>query len=177
MRAERDLKDSMARTDQGHMNQGERRKKKLIEPRVQWRFVRTFLTTAGLAVLVQAPVVSYLTLRVADGLPNDGVELKSQLLEVLASSLLVTTLVLVPLTLGVGITSTHKIVGPMYRFRVYLTELVAGTATRPCRIRDDDELQDLCALLNRATESLRPPEAATTTVATGAPVPAQREAA
>lgn len=54
-----------------------------------------------------------------------------------------------------GVASTHKIVGPLYRFRVYLTALARGESPEPCRIRKDDELQDLCELLNRATEPLR----------------------
>jgi nitrogen fixation/metabolism regulation signal transduction histidine kinase len=137
------------------MNPLERRRKKLIEPRIQWRFALVFLTTSALAALTQALVVSFLLMRVADQLPNDGVELKSELSNILAGSLLVTVLVLLPVTLAVGIRSTHKIVGPLYRFRVYLTELVEGAAPQPCRIRKDDELADLCELLNRATEPIR----------------------
>jgi len=137
------------------MSSSERRKKKLIEPRIQKRFVLIFLSTTALAMLVQALVVSHLLLRVADRLPNDGVELKAELLGTLTSSLTFTLLLLTPLTLAVGIASTHKIVGPLYRFRLYLTQLAAGERPQPCRIREDDELQDLCALLNRATEPLR----------------------
>jgi hypothetical protein len=132
-----------------------RRAKKLIEPRIQMRFALIFLTTAALAVLVQALVVSYLMMATADHLPNDGALLKSQVLDVLASGLGVTMLLLVPLTLVVGIAATHKVVGPLYRFRIYLTQLAAGEHPAPCRIRQDDELQDLCELLNRATQPLR----------------------
>jgi hypothetical protein len=141
------------------MNSAERRKRKLIEPRIQKRFVMIFLSTTALAMLVQALVVSYLLLRVADRLPNDGVELKASVLGTLASSLGFTLLLLTPLTLVVGIASTHKIVGPLYRFRLYLTQLADGERPQPCRIREDDELQDFCALLNRATEPLRRPDA------------------
>jgi signal transduction histidine kinase len=137
------------------MTAPERRSKKLIEPRIQKRFVLIFLSTAALAALVQALVVSHLLLRAADQLPNDGFVLKSELREILASSLLFTVALLAPLTVAVGIASTHKIVGPLYRFRVYLTELARGNNPEPCRIRKDDELQDLCELLNRATEPLR----------------------
>lgn len=140
------------------MNAPERRTKKLIEPRVQKRFALTFLSMAGLAALVQAMVVSYLLLRTADRLPNDGVALKTELPEILASSLLITMGLLAPLTVAVGFASTHKIVGPLYRFRVYLTELTQGARPAPCRIRKDDELQDFCELLNRATEPLRGPQ-------------------
>jgi hypothetical protein len=132
-----------------------RRSKKLIEPRIQLRFALTFLTISALAALVQALVVSFLTMRAADRLPNDGAELKGQLMDILACGLGVTVLLLVPLTLGVGIASSHKVVGPLYRFRVYLDQLARGQRPAPCRIRKDDELQDLCELLNRATEPLR----------------------
>lgn len=132
-----------------------RRSKKLIEPRTQLRFVRLFITTSAFAVLVQALVMSYLMMTIADRMPNDGVQLKSQMLNLLATGLGITLVLLVPLTLVVGIASTHKVVGPLYRFRVYLTQLAAGENPPPCRIRRDDELQDLCELLNRATEPLR----------------------
>ena len=143
------------------MSSQERRKKKLIEPRIQKRFVLLFLSTTALALLVEALVVSYLLLRMADQLPNDGIELKAGLLGLLARSLTFTLLLLTPLTLAVGIASTHKVVGPLYRFRVYLTQLVQGERPQPCKIRKNDELQDFCALLNQATEPLRRPEAST----------------
>ncbi len=151
------------------MSTPERRKKKLIEPRIQQRFLLLFLSTTALALLVQALVVSYLLLRVADRLPNDGIALKAELLGLLASSLTFTLLLLTPLTLAVGIASTHKIVGPLYRFRVYLNQLAGGERPAPCRIRKDDELQDFCELLNRVTEPLRGSDASA--------IPASREAA
>lgn len=142
------------------MSSQERRKRKLIEPRIQKRFVLLFLSTTALALLVQAMVVSHMLLRMADRLPNDGVALKAQLLGLLASSLTITLLLLTPLTLAVGIASTHKVVGPLYRFRTYLTQLAQGERPAPCKIRQHDELQDFCALLNQATEPLRQGEAA-----------------
>jgi hypothetical protein len=135
-----------------------RRSRKLIEPRIQWRFALIFLTTSALAALVQSLVVSFLTMRAADRLPNDGALLKLQLLEILGGGLGITVVLLVPLTLASGIVSTHRIVGPLYRFRVYLTQLAQGERPGPCRIRKDDELQDLCELLNRATAPLRESE-------------------
>jgi len=132
-----------------------RRRKKQIEPRIQQRFALVFLTTSALAALVQTLVVSLLLLRVAERLPTDGVELREFLPQILGSSLLFTLLLLVPLDLAVGVLSTHKVVGPLYRFRIYLTQLAAGERPEPCRIRKDDELQDLCELLNRATEPQR----------------------
>lgn len=132
-----------------------RRKKKLIEPRIQWRVALVFLTTSALAALVQSLAVTWLMMRAADRLPTDGVVLKQHVFDILAGGLGITLVFLAPLTLAVGILSMHKLVGPLYRFRVYLGDLVRGEQTEPCRIRKDDELQDLCALLNEATAPLR----------------------
>ena len=137
------------------MSPRERRKKRLIEPRLQLRFSMIFLTSAALAALVQSITFSFLLMKTADRLPNDGLELKSSLMDVLAASFFVTLAILVPLTMAVGITATHKVVGPLYRFRVFLTDLAAGRRPADCKIREGDELQDLCALLNQATEPLR----------------------
>jgi hypothetical protein len=133
-----------------------RRTRRLIEPRVQLRLVLVFLATASLAALVQALVVTFLLTRLVREVPSDGLVLSSELIEILAKSLLVTAAVLVPLTVAVGVWSTHRIVGPLHSFlRTDLTELASGGRPGPCRVRQEDELQDLCELLNRATEPLR----------------------
>src|SRR5262245_21512775 len=141
------------------MSSAERRKRKLIEPRIQKRFVLVFLSTTALSLLVQALVVSHLLLGAADRLPSDGLELKTRIFGILASGMVAPLLLLTPLTLAVGISSTHKVVGPLYRFRTYLTQLEEGENPAPCKIRKDDELQDFCDLLNRVTEPLRRGEA------------------
>ena len=111
----------------------------MIEPRLQLRFSLIFLTSAALAALVQSITFSFLLMKIADRLPNDGLELKSRLTDVLAGSFLVTLAILVPLTMAVGIAATHRVVGPLYRFRVYLTELAGGQRPGPCKIREKDE--------------------------------------
>ena len=62
------------------MGHSERRRKKLIEPRLQLRFSLIFLTSAALAALVQSITFSFLLMKIADRLPNDGLELKSRLI-------------------------------------------------------------------------------------------------
>jgi hypothetical protein len=132
-----------------------RRRKKLIEPRLQLKFSLAFLATAFLLVMVQAIVLAFLLQRVADRLPNDGLALQAEAPRVLLYSFLATFALLAPLSLAVGVRTTHPVVGPIYRFRVYLGQLARGERPGPCRIREDDELQDLCALLNEATAPLR----------------------
>lgn len=134
-----------------------RRRKKLIEPRLQLRFGLAFLSTALVLVMVQAITISFLLQRIADGLPNDGMLLQSKLPGILLASFAVTLLLLAPLSLAIGVRMTFPIVGPLYRFRVFLRQVVNGEKPGPCKIRDGDELQDFCALLNEATAPLREP--------------------
>jgi len=134
-----------------------RRRKKLIEPRLQLRFSLAFLSTALVLVMVQAITISFLLQRIADGLPNDGMLLQSKLPGILLASFVVTLVLLAPLSLAIGVRMTFPIVGPMYRFRVFLRQIVNGENPGPCRIREGDELQDFCALLNEATAPLREP--------------------
>lgn len=145
-----------------------RRSKKLIEPRIQIRFAVIFLAMAGLAAMVQSVVMANFLTRLAGEMPTDGLKLKTALPQVLTTSFLVTFCMLAPLMIIIGIRSTFKIVGPLYRFRVHLKSLLEGEQTEPCRIRKDDELQDFCSLLNQVTEPLR--AGATPPVSAGSPV-------
>lgn len=137
------------------MNQYKKlRRKKLIEPRIQLRFGLLFLSLAMVAVLVQSIVIVNVIQQVARRLPNDGVELTSELPFILAGTTLLTLILLAPLSLVIGIRSTFPLVGPLYRFRAHLGELAAGRNPGPCRIRKTDELQDLCVLINEAMERI-----------------------
>lgn len=132
-----------------------RRSKKLIEPRIQIRFGLIFLAMAGLAAMVQSIVMGHFLTDLAAQMRTDGLQLKTALPQVLGTSFVVTFCMLAPLMIVIGIRSTFKIVGPLYRFRIYLQSLLAGPVTTPCRIRKDDELQDFCSLLNQVTAPLR----------------------
>jgi hypothetical protein len=69
--------------------------------------------------------------------------------------LAVSFLVLMPLTFGVGVIVTFRVAGPLYRFDQHLKAIARGEDPGECRIRKDDELQDLCATLNAAIGVLR----------------------
>ena len=131
------------------------RRRKLIEPRIQVRFFLFFLTISGLAVLVQTIVLNYLLHRLARELPGDGELLLANIPGSLGIAVAVTFALLAPLTFVLGVQTTFPIVGPLYRFRAYLTQIAAGERPGPCHIRKGDELQDLCRVLNRAVASLQ----------------------
>jgi len=127
----------------------------LVEPRLQLRFGLVFLACGALAALVNGLVFGTLLTRAAEELPHDRFELQSRVLGLLGGGFLLTAVILTPLLFGLGILASFRIFGPLHRFRVFLSRIVRGDRPAPCRIRRDDELQDFCELLNRATAPLR----------------------
>jgi len=131
------------------------RKRKLIEPRIQLRFFLFFLSVSGLAVLIEGIVLNFVLQRVAHEIPTDGEAVLAQIPGALGFSMLVTFGLLAPLTLILGLQTTFPIVGPLHRIREYLGQIAAGERPGPCRIRQGDELQDLCEAINRAVAPLQ----------------------
>lgn len=60
-----------------------------------------------------------------------------------------------PSLLVFSILMTFRFAGPLYRIRRHLREIADGEQPGECRLRDGDELQDLCDVLNRAVARLR----------------------
>ena len=132
-----------------------KRKKKLIEPRLQLRFSLAFLSSALMLVLVQAIVIQFVLQRIAARLPHDGQLLQAEIPGALLISFAVAFLLLAPLSLAIGVRTTFPVLGPLYRFRIFLRQVADGTHPGPCRIRKTDELHDFCELLNEVTAPLR----------------------
>jgi len=138
-----------------------RRKQYLIEPHLQFKFALVFMTTAAAVVMAQAVGLFHTLHSLATDLPNDGSIVQMQVPTVLLRSTLLTLGLVVPLSLLVGVLTMFRVVGPIYRFRVFLKQVADGQNPPDCRIRKGDELHDICALLNQATAPLRqgPPAA------------------
>ncbi|MFN0008259.1 MAG: hypothetical protein ACKVXR_10150 [Planctomycetota bacterium] len=132
-----------------------KRRKKLINPRMQLRLILIFFCAAGLAVQVEAVLIAMTMSRLAKTLPNDGAELSERMPEFVRTNLILAFLVLTPVMLFIGVIATFKICGPLYRFEQFLRAVRDGRQIEPCRIRKDDELQDFCTLLNEVTAPLR----------------------
>ena len=132
-----------------------KRRRKLVEPRLQLIFGFHVLAAAFVSVLVQMLVIRYLLGELATGLPNDGELLREELPTRLVGSFLVTFALLAPLSMAVAVHSLVKLVGPLGRFRTFLESVKRGESPAPCVIRKTDELHHLCDLLNEATLPLR----------------------
>ena len=137
----------------------QKRKKKLILPKVQLRLVSAFFSCAAVATIVQAITLHYSLAKLADAVPEASTMITQRTPQILTMGLLASFVILTPLTLVVGIQMTFRIVGPMRRFQVYLEDLLAGEAEEDCKIRASDELQHFCELLNEATRPLQTKQA------------------
>ena len=62
-----------------------------------------------------------------------------------------------PLTFLVGVLTTFRIAGPVYRFEQFLAAVRRGERPSDFHLRKGDELTDLAALINEATGPLREP--------------------
>jgi nitrogen fixation/metabolism regulation signal transduction histidine kinase len=94
-------------------------------------------------------------MRLSDKMATDGDTLLSELPGLLATNLVLTMVILVPVMIGVGIIVTHRIAGPVYRFETYLGQVARGEDVGSCRLREGDELQELCERINEAVSALR----------------------
>lgn len=127
-----------------------RRPFRIVRPRLQWTLIGSFFGLSALALLLQAGVFTLLATRAATQLPSDSADLIALLRPGVTLGLAVSFLVLLPATFFVGVLVTRRIAGPIYRIETHLKQVLAGEATGPCRLRQGDELQELCELVNRA---------------------------
>jgi hypothetical protein len=132
-----------------------RRRIKLIKPKLQLKLVGVFVGLSALGFLLQSLHVGLRLSELAANVPEGGTYLMAVMPELPLEILLVSFGMLLPLTIAVGILVTFRIAGPVYRFEKYLEAVVKGEEVGPCRIREGDEFQELCELINQATAALR----------------------
>lgn len=133
----------------------ERRKIKLIKPNIQLRLIGLFVGLSSLGFLMQSLHVGLRLSELAGSIPEGGTYLMAMLPALPIEILLFSFGMLLPLTIALGIVVTFRIAGPIYRFEQYLKQVARGEAVGPCKLRNGDQLQELCALINEVTEPLR----------------------
>lgn len=133
----------------------QRRRRKLIQPALQIRLVASFVGLAALAMGTQFLLMGYRLVEAATELDGAGGQLADQVPTILVEVFLVSLGLLLPVIFLFGIVMTFPIAGPIHRFEQYLRAVSRGEQLGPCKIRDGDQLQDLCDAINEATEPLR----------------------
>lgn len=132
-----------------------KRKIKLIKPRLQLKLTLIFVGLSALSLLLQLLLFMSTLADTALNMPNDSHVLLSHTNNILFRVLATSFLIVLPITYGVGILSTFKVAGPLFRFEMFLNQVIRGEKPEDFRLRKGDELHDLAALLNAATEPLR----------------------
>ena len=130
-----------------------KRRNKLPKPRFQLRLAGTFMALVALSLFVQTLVCGAQFAVLASRLDGSESELISALPGLLGRSLLYGSLLIVPALGIIAIYITFRMAGPIYRFEMHLRSVIAGEATRPCKIREGDHHQELCDLINGALEA------------------------
>lgn len=130
----------------------------LVNPRLQYRVILTFLCVAVLCMGIQSTLMLLAAARVEQAIPL-GSAASSRLL---ADTVLVYSgiglLLLIPLTVVVGLVTTLRIAGPIYRLEKHLEAICRGESPGPVRVRQGDECQELCFWINRALDLRSKPE-------------------
>lgn len=147
------------------MPQPQRRKRKLIKPRLQLRLTGVFVGLTALSLLLQFVLFTNVLHETAVALPNDGPVMLEAINRITLRVLIASFLVFLPLTLGIGVLCTFRIAGPVYRFEQFLGAVIRGERPRDFKLRRGDQLTELGALLNEATRPLREQESTPATSA------------
>lgn len=141
-----------------------KRRRILIQPRLQMRIVLALVGVACISSMVQVVLLSYSLTSLAENLPFEGSLVLEELPGIVLNQVLLSLLLTVPLMLAVGTLATFRVVGPLYRIERYLLDVAAGAKPAPCKIRKGDELQEFCQVVNAATQpfvTAQAPSAAT----------------
>ena len=132
------------------------RTKKLVRADVQVGLIASHLALTLFALVLQGLVfLNAMTGRMTGSGDGDVESANADVLDGLTQAFLTTVVVVVPLTLIAGLLTTHRIAGPLTRFRSFLEACIRGDAPEDMTLRKSDKLKDLCVLLNDATRPVR----------------------
>jgi len=136
-----------------------KRRNYFIEKGFQARFILKFcalvaaggLLTMGILYLlsVRSTTVSILNSRVLVRTTADF------LLPLLIQTVLIVTVIVSLATIAVTLFFSHKIAGPLYRFKKAMETLIGGDFSSDFHIRHFDQLQDLAGEFNKMIGSIR----------------------
>ena len=132
-----------------------KRRIKLIRPRLQLKLTAVFGGLLLLSLLTSMMLSGLLIARLSEALPSDSTLLIELLPGLLTRSLLVSLLFVLPALLLIGVRTTFRIAGPVHRLESHLGAVVAGLRPGPGQLREGDELQELCGLINQALDTAR----------------------
>jgi hypothetical protein len=132
-----------------------RRRIKLIQPRLQLKLVFASLGICLFGLVFECLFFAACLAEIAVDLPTDGPLVLASVRPLLVRVALVSCAGILPLVFIVGVLTTFRIAGPLYRIETFLKATVRGERPPDCRLRRGDELAELCELVNAATAPMR----------------------
>lgn len=127
-----------------------RRRIRVVDGRFQYRAIAVSLSVILGGLLVFAVIVAaiFLALRAAGGTPRP-----EALLQILPA-LLINDLAIMALMIVVGIFTTHRVAGPIYRIESDIDRVLAGEKGVRVRLRRNDSFPDLAVKVNQLIERI-----------------------
>ncbi|MCM8778350.1 MAG: methyl-accepting chemotaxis protein [Candidatus Omnitrophica bacterium] len=136
-----------------------RRRIYFIEKKFQSRFIIKFCLLVILGSLVIGVLLYLLTIGsttvVFENLRATVKTTADFLFPLLIQTIVVTTVIISIATIILTLFISHKIAGPLYRFKKELISVGSGDLSRNFQIRKNDQLQDLALSMNEMINKLR----------------------
>jgi hypothetical protein len=127
-----------------------KRRVRVVDGQLQYRVIAIFLSLV-LAGLVVAAAASALYVLAAARAGGGG---RPELLLAILPPLLVNDLAIMVLVIVVGIPTTHRIAGPIYRMEADIERALAGERDVRVRLRSGDAFPDLAGKVNELLERI-----------------------
>lgn len=131
------------------------RLRKLVRPRLQMRLTLSFVGLAFLALAFQFVLFVSVMSQTLEAAPGAFADQFVRVADAYRRVFLISLAVVLPLTALVGVMTTFRIVGPLFNITRFLQRTLAGENPADCRLRAEDEYQDLCVLVNQVSAPMR----------------------
>ena len=132
-----------------------KRRNRLPQPKFQLRLTGIFAGLCALALIGQTLVIGAQLTEAAQGMSSGGNELADAVPGLMWRSWLGSAALILPALMLIGVRITFRFAGPLFRMERHLEAVAAGEWPEPCKIREKDDMQDLCVVMNAALESAR----------------------
>lgn len=137
----------------------QRRKIYFIEKGFQTWFIVKFCVVVIVGALLTLAILYFFAAKTTTvSFENTKAVVKSTadfILPILIQTLIIVTILVAMFTIMLTLYVSHKIGGPVYRFKKELELIGQGDLSSEFRIRKNDQFQDLAGLLNLAKKKLR----------------------
>jgi len=128
-----------------------------VAKKFQLKYVGMILLLVSLTAIMCSYVIYYtMMLTMGDKLAN--VYPQGRLISIVNAvnfRILFSMFIVIPIVVMIGIYTSHKIAGPIYRIEKFLASMAEGNMSLPLTLRKNDELVSLAGGINRVMDSMK----------------------